>query len=76
MISRKVRAVLEPTIQKLNALHIPWEMYCKPNHVRFDFEVKGKQFKQIVSFCPTDKHVALNIKADVMRTLRQQGIKP
>jgi hypothetical protein len=57
-------------VKELDEAGIPWEVETGGKHSRLTYLVDGKEFGLTVSNSPSDKRSALNLRADVRRTIR------
>lgn len=71
-IEKQIRTIITPTINKLDEMGITWHIEKTTRHFKLLYSVNGKKFTQVVSASSSDTRTALNIKGDVMRTIKKE----
>lgn len=71
-IDKRIKSVIEPTIKKLDEMGINWEIERTSRHFKLLYSYNGEKFTQIVSASSSDNRTAMNIKGDVMRTIKKE----
>jgi hypothetical protein len=75
-IPHRLREIISLATNALDELEIEWTIDMKHKHPRLLYTVNGKGFIQVVSASSSDVRTAMNIRGDVMRTIRkEQGEK-
>jgi len=75
-VPHRLREYISLTTNLLDELEIEWSLDVAHKHPRLLYSVNGKPFMQIVSGSSSDKRAALNMRGDVLRTIRkEQGDK-
>lgn len=71
-IDRQIKTIITPTTNKLDEMGIAWQIDRTTRHFKLLYEYNGKKFSQVVSASSSDVRTALNIKGDVMRTIKKE----
>jgi hypothetical protein len=71
-VPHRLREYISLTTNLLDELEIEWSLDVKHKHPRLLYSVNGKSFMQIVSSTSSDKRAALNMRGDVLRTIRKE----
>lgn len=71
-LEKQIKTIITPTINKLDEMGIPWQIDRTTRHFKLLYSVTGKKFTQVVSASSSDNRTALNIKGDVMRTIKKE----
>lgn len=71
-IEKQIKTIIEPTTNKLDEMGIEWHIERGTKHFKLLYSYNGKRFTQVLSASSSDGRTALNIKGDVMRTIRKE----
>lgn len=71
-IEKQIITIITPTTNKLDDMGIPWHIERGTKHFKLLYSYNGKKFTQILSASSSDNRTAMNIKGDVMRTIRKE----
>jgi hypothetical protein len=71
-VPRRLREHVSLTINLLDGLGIEWTIDMKHKHPRLLYSVDGKGFMQIVSGSSSDTRSAMNMRSDVIKTIRRE----
>ncbi len=71
-LEKQLKSIIEPTTNKLDEMGIPWEIDRGAKHFKLLYSYNGKKFTQVLSASSSDGRTALNVKGDVMRTIRKE----
>jgi hypothetical protein len=71
-LDRQIKSVVELTTNKLDEMGITWYIERTRRHFKLLYYVNQKGFTQIISATSSDGRTALNIRGDVMRTIRKE----
>ena len=75
-VPHRLREIISLATNLLDELEIEWTIDTKHKHPRILYTVHGKGCIQVVSASSSDVRTAMNIRGDVMRTIRkEQGEK-
>jgi hypothetical protein len=75
-VPHRLREYISLTTNLLDDMKIEWSLDMAHKHPRLLYSINGKPFMQIVSGSSSDKRAALNMRGDVLRTIRkEQGDK-
>jgi len=75
-VPHRLREYISLTTNLLDDMKIEWSLDMVHKHPRLLYSINGKPFMQIVSGSSSDKRAALNMRGDVLRTIRkEQGDK-
>jgi hypothetical protein len=75
-IPHRLREYISLTTNLLDDMKVEWSLDMAHKHPRLLYSINGKPFMQIVSGSSSDKRAALNMRGDVLRTIRkEQGDK-
>lgn len=75
-VPHRLREYISLTTNLLDDMKIEWSLDVAHKHPRLLYSVNGKPFMQVVSASSSDKRAALNMRGDVLRTIRkEQGDK-
>jgi hypothetical protein len=71
-IEKQIKTIIEPTINKLDEMRIPWQIERGSKHFKLLYTVNGKKCTQVLSASSSDIRTVMNINGDVMRTIRKE----
>lgn len=71
-IEKQIITIITPTTNKLDSMGIPWHIERGSKHFKLLYSYNGKKFTQVLSASSSDNRTAMNIKGDVMRTIRKE----
>ena len=71
-IPHRLREYISLTTNLLDESGIEWSLDVAHKHPRLLYSVNGKPRMQIVSGSSSDRRAALNMRGDVLRTIRKE----
>ena len=71
-VPHRLREYISLTTNLLDDMKIEWSLDVAHKHPRLLYSVNGKPFMQVVSASSSDKRAALNMRGDVLRTIRKE----
>lgn len=75
-VPRRLREQVSLTTNLLDELEIEWTIDIQHKHPQLLYSVNGKGFIQVIAGSSSDVRSAMNMRGDVLRTIRkEQGEK-
>ena len=75
-VPHRLREQVSLTTNLLDELEIEWTIDTQHRHPRLLYKVNGKGFIQVIAGSSSDVRSAMNMRGDVLRTIRkEQGEK-
>ena len=75
-VPHRLRGQVSLTTNLLDELEIEWTLDIRHKHPRLLYSVNGKGFIQVIAGSSSDIRAAMNMRGDVLRTIRkEQGDK-
>ena len=71
-VPHQLREKVSLTTNLLDELEIDWALDIQQKHPRLLYEVNGKGFFQVISDSPFDIRAAMNMRGEVLRTIRKE----
>jgi hypothetical protein len=71
-VPHRLREFISLTTNLLDELEIEWTIDMQHKHPRLLYSVNGKGFIQVVAGSSSDVRAAMNMRGDVLRTIRKE----